>query len=122
MGHFSRSPSNVRIRHRVSPDWSPDRNDPEWSERVEREAGITTDQAQRRYEKALERVERAKGRLAREESARRPSRARIRSAREEVERRRQELVALSAVMNTSPAGSQNRGKGSYRGVPSTQPL
>lgn len=112
----------MRIRHRVAPDWSPDRNDPDWSERVEREAALTTDQAQRRYEKALERVERAQAKLTREESAHRPSRARIRSAREEVERRRQELLALSALMNGSPAGSQNRGKGSHRGVPSTQPI
>lgn len=112
----------MRIRHRVAPDWSPDRNDPDWSERVEREAAATTDLAQRRYERAQKRLAEAEAKLAKVEALRKPSRAQVRSARQNVEERRQELIDLAAVMNATPAGSQNRGRGSYRGVPATRPL
>lgn len=111
----------MRIKHRVAPDWSP-RNDPDWEERVEREAKRTTDAAEKAWHDTQARLKRAEERLKRAEQRERQAREnkaqerRLHRLAEIVECRRLELQAIHAEMTRTPAGSQHRGRGSYRGV------
>lgn len=106
----------MKIRHKINHGWSPDRTDPVWAERIEREAERHTDAAEKRYRDAEERLSRARAKLDAVESATIPNRSKIKRWRQIVEQRRQELNAIARLMQQSPAGSQHRGKGSYRGV------
>ena len=42
----------MRIQHKVNHGWAPNRNDPEWEERVEREAKATNDATEPAWRKA----------------------------------------------------------------------
>ncbi len=105
----------VKIRHKINHGWSPDHTDPTWADRVEREAERTSTAAAKRYAKAQENYQRA---LAKAEKAGPPKSAKpkVRNLWAEVERRRAELKRWEALVTATPAGSQHRGKGSYRGV------
>lgn len=95
-----------------------DRTDPEWAERVEREAEVTTAQAAARWQKAHIRLERAiSAALVHASSLDEATTRRARERWEIVERRRDELRSIEALAQRSPAGSQNRGAGSFRGQP-----
>lgn len=107
----------VKLRHKVNHGWAPDRTDPEWAARVEREAAETTARAARAVEKAEARLAAATEKAEREESSRRASPKRIARLWAVVEDRRQELLALRRYAEASPAGSQHRGRTAYRGVP-----
>lgn len=99
--------------------WVPDRTDPEWAERVEREAERTTDQTEARHRKAQERLERAIEK-ARSAEARVEGASRTRKVKrlwDAVEERRAELLALERLMTRTGANSQQRGRGAHRGVP-----
>lgn len=106
----------MRLSHKVNHGWSPNRNDPEWEERVEREATATTDARERAVLKARERLTRAEARVA-EMRDRREAESRVQAAMRVAEDRRRELLELEALMRESPAGSVHRGKRSYRPVP-----
>lgn len=108
----------MKLGHKLN-GWAPDRTDPEWADRVEREAERTTNAAEARHRKAQERLERAVAKAKAAEAAQEAGRRtrRVESLWAEVERRRDELRALESIANRSPAGSQNRGSGSHRGVP-----
>lgn len=112
----------MRIAHKVNHGWLPNRNDPEWEERVEREAESSTAATERRYHTAQARLARAEARLARESSSRKVNAARLKSLAATVEERRQELLELSRLMNAHGSPSTSRGRKSHRGVPGTQPL
>lgn len=110
----------MKIPHRL-PENAGRRPDPEWAARVEREALEHTDKMQRRYEAAQRRLARAQEKA--QAAERRADHAdRVRKLWAVVEERRQELIALASLAGTTPAGSTNRGSGSYRGVPGTRPL
>lgn len=108
----------MKIPHKTH-GWSPTSTDPVWAERVEHEAERTTSAAAARYRKAQERlvraVKKAEAAEARVDTGRQTRR--VKSLWDEVERRREELRTLERIVNRSPAGSQNRGRGSHRGVP-----
>ncbi len=112
----------MKIQHNLN-GWSPDKTDPRWAEREEAEAQRTTDATEARARKLAERIQRAEVRM--ELAAAKLEEARSRYVRkavlkrltQDVEERRQELIALHREMTASPAGSQHRGKGSYRPVP-----
>lgn len=106
----------MKIRHKINHGWAPDRTNPEWAERVEREAEAATDRAEQRVTKARERLERATHRAESEERRKRPDHKRIKRLWHAVEGRRQELLEAQRIAQASPAGSQHRGRGSYRGV------
>jgi len=111
----------VKRAHKTN-GFAADRTDPDWAERVEIEAERHTDQAEHRYKKAAARLERAELKLT-EARARPDSSPRKRDRLTEiVEARRLELRNIHRQMRHSPAGSQNRGKGSYRGVPNSEVL
>ena len=115
----------MKIRHRVTYEKRPD---PEWSERVEREAEATTNRAQVNHEKRESRLQRAKVRHAQAErrsvaaESRKVGRKERRRLDEQLERRRQELLAIQAEMQSSPYGSQHRGRDSFRPVPRSSTL
>lgn len=111
----------VRLTHKINHGWAPNRNDPEWEERVEREAEATTAKAQKAYERAQARLERAEAKLA-EARAQPAKRTTLRNLAAEVERRRQELIDLHNLMRQTSAPSTNRGRGSWRGVPDGRAL
>lgn len=104
----------MKIVHKTH-GYAPDRTDPAWAERVEREAMRTTDQAEARWRKAQRRLEKAQARLdaALERHAAADRIARLRA---EVADRLAEFQATERLMRMTPAGSQHRGKGSHRGV------
>ena len=113
---------------KISHNWNgfaPDRTDPAWAERVEREARRTTDAAEADAARLAERLARAERRLGQARAKLRANsgtRAARRKLAQEVEQRRLELVAVHDEMRRSPAGSQHRGRGSYRSVPDTGSL
>lgn len=111
----------MKTRHKINHGWAPNRNDPEWEERVEREAMATTDARERSVAKAAERLARAEARVALL-LERQASEARVQAAIRAVESRRQELLEMEALMRSSPAGSVHRGVGSYRPVPQGRSL
>lgn len=111
----------MRLKHRMDSSWAP-RNDPKWEERIEREAQRTTDATEKAWRDTQARLKRAEERLLRaqqREAQARENKAqklRLKKLAEIVERRRRELQAIHAEMTRTPAGSQHRGRGSYRGV------
>lgn len=104
----------MKVPHKIN-GWSPDRTDPRWAERVEREAEATTNQAQARWEKAQRRFAKARFTLDAAE-LNGAAEARLTKLRELVADRLAELQATERMMRSTLAGSQNRGKGSHRGV------
>lgn len=113
----------MRLTHKVNHGWAPQGpTDPAWERRVEREAQLVTDAAERAYARAQQRLDRAQRRLevAAEKVNIRPAQlARLEFV---VEERRQELLALARLMTTHAAPTTNRGRRSHRGVPGTEPL
>lgn len=112
----------MKIPHKVNHGYTSDRTDPRWAERVEREAEVTTAQAEREYAKAAERLARAEAKAQGEERKPKPDRKRVARLWAVVVARREELLALQRLTQASPAGAQNRGKGAHRGVPGTQAM
>lgn len=112
----------MRIQHKVNHGWTPNRNDPEWERRVEREAMITTAATERAFAKAQERLRRAEDRLAAAASKSRVAARRLAVLEEIVELRRQELIVLQSLMTNHGSPSTSRGKKSHRGVPGTRAL
>lgn len=108
----------MKIRHKINHGWAPDNTDPAWAERVEQEAEATSAAAAHDYAKAQERLARAEKRLA--EAKQGHNTTKIKRLKAQVEERRAELGALARLMKQSPAGSQHRGKGSYRGIGGSQ--
>jgi hypothetical protein len=109
----------MRIQHKVNHGWAPNRNDPEWEERVEREAKATTDAAERAWRKAQERLARAEERRAKI-AAMAPAGVttrRLAVAEQMVELRRAELREIERLMTGHSAPAKNRGRRSYRPVP-----
>jgi hypothetical protein len=106
--------------HKINHGWSPDRTDPDWAERVEREAEMHTAKAERMYRAAERRLARALGK-AHAVEAKAETKPSLKAHAErmwaEVEARRDELKALERLLKFTPAGSQHRGRGSHRGVP-----
>ena len=105
----------MKIRHKTH-GWTPDRTDPEWAERVQREADQQTNRRDVAYEKAKRRLVRARERAEREAAKASPDKPRLKKLWATVDRRRQELLALERVVQASPAGSQHRGRRSHRHV------
>lgn len=105
----------MRLHHKINHGWSVDRTDPGWSARVEHEATCQTDSRERAYLKAETKLARAEQRLSKARTSGTPdvSLTRLLCL---VEQRRAELEALARLMQQSPAGSQHRGVGSYRGL------
>lgn len=112
----------MKLRHKINHGWAPDRTDPAWAERVEREAERTTDATEHAYRKAEERLDRALRRVNVEQARKKPDPKKVKRLWAAVTARQQELANLHALMRASPAGSQHRGKGSYRGVGTGEPL
>lgn len=106
----------MKINHKLNHGWAPITTDPEWAERVEIEAARMTDAAAARYAKAHDRLVRAEERLAALKDSGLHNPSKIKRWEREVELRRDELNALARLIAQSPAGSQHRGKGSYRGI------
>lgn len=104
----------MKVSHKTN-GWAPDRTDPEWAERVEREAERITDQTEARWLKARARLERAKIKLQ-EAEERGAAERRLGRLREVVAARLAEMQATERLMRGTPAGSQNRGSGAHRGV------
>lgn len=98
--------------------------DPEWAERVEREAIRMTASAQVAYEAAQRRLQRAEERLTRViDTAYSATRTRALARAEAlVELRRTELIALSRLMTSVPASATHRGTSGYRNIPSASAL
>lgn len=110
---------------KIAHNWhgfSPDRTDPAWAERVEREAEVTTNRAERTWEKAQERLARATARAEREAQKPKPDRRLVKRLWALVAARRDDLKQIERLANQSPAGSQNRGQGSHRGVATGEAL
>lgn len=107
----------MKIPHRVPPDCSPDRTDPAWAERVEREAERHTAAAERAWEKAQQRLEHAVKRAEREGARPKPDRKKVKRLWAIVEERRQELLALQRLAQQSPGGPQR-----HRPVPDGKTL
>lgn len=112
----------MKLHHKVNHNWCPDNTDPAWAERVEREADSTSDAAERAWLKASERLVRATQRAEAEQSKRKPDRKKVKSLWAVVENRREVLRNLQSLAQASPAGSQHRGNGGYRGVATGEPL
>lgn len=107
------------MTHKINHGWCPDRTDPQWAERVEREAIRHTAARQAQYERATRRLARAEQRLERVRARTKPNittRA-LAVAQELVELRRQELLTLQRMMTRSPSSATHRGRKSYRPVP-----
>lgn len=102
--------------------FAPDHTDPDWAERVEREAEVTTNRAERTWEKAQERLARAVVRAEREARKTKPDRKQVKRLWALVAARREELKQIERLARRSPAGAQHRGKGSHRGVSTGEAL
>lgn len=105
----------MKIPHKVT-GWKP-RVDPDWSDRVEREAERHTAAAEHAYLKAQERLDRAVKRAEQEQDRKKPDRKKVRRLWDLVEARRQELLALQRLAQSSPAGPQR-----HRPVPDQRTL
>lgn len=99
-----------------------DRTDPAWAERVEREAEQHTARTEAAWHKAQRRLERAL--VKARDADQRPDASPRKKATlwQIVEKRRDELKAIERLARATPAGSQNRGRGSYRGVSTGEAL
>ena len=107
------------------PDWAPLPNDPDYEARASYEAALHTERAkalyaknERRLKRARERAQRAEERARQAEAKPGFSKSELRKLWTAVERRRDELQAIEREMEATPAGSQHRGRKSYRKVPS----
>jgi chromosome segregation ATPase len=105
----------MKIRHKTH-GHSTDTTDPRWAERVEREAERITDATQARYEKLQERLARVEQRITKEQGHRKPDQKLLGRLQLALDARRDELANLHRQMNATPAGSQNRGNPSHRGI------
>lgn len=103
------------MTHRINHGWVPNRNDPEWESRVEREAQRITDATERAWMRAHDRVEKARDK-ARRAAEQHDHEQRVAKLRRELERRVQELAEIERGMKSAPASSQHRGIGAHRGV------
>lgn len=107
----------MKRRHKINHGWSPDRTDPAWAERVEREAERHTDAREHAFLKAEERLARATARAEQEQARKKPDRKKVKRLWALVETRRQELLALQRLSQTSPGGPQK-----HRPVPDMRTL
>lgn len=110
----------MKIEHKTH-GFIPDRTDPAWADRVEREAEHHTARTEAAWHKAQRRLARA---IEKAETANaRPEVGRVRKDRlwAIVEQRREELRVVERLARATPAGSQHRGKGSYRGMTTGEP-
>ncbi len=96
----------MKIQHRWNHGWTPGGIDPEWAERVEREAERHTAASERAYAKAEARLRKAERQHQREATRQRPDKHRVQRLAAVVEARRQELLALERAMQQSPGGRQ----------------
>lgn len=96
----------MKLSHKVNHGWAPDRTDPEWADRVEREAERYSEHAEVAYLKAQRRLEQAVIRAEREQTHKKPDRKKVKSLWAAVEARRQELLTLQGIMQGSPGGHQ----------------
>lgn len=110
------------MRHKVNHGWTPNRNDPAWEERVEREATATTNATERAFIRAQEKLRKAEERLAKAAAEQKMPASRLAVLEALVEERRQELLAIQRLMTGHGAPSTNRGRKSHRGAPGTNPL
>lgn len=111
----------MKIHHSVN-GYVTDRTDATWAERVEREAEQHTARTEALWYKTKRRLDRAIEKAETTDSRTDVGPARKLKLWAVVEDRRQELKSLERLANRTPAGSQNRGKGSYRGVPRSESL
>lgn len=109
----------MKITHKINHGWAPDQTDPAWATRVERDAERQTDSRERAYLKAKTKLARAEQRLTRARTSGTPIVNLGRLVRL-IEERRAELEQLARLMQQTPAGSQHRGVGSYRGIPTSR--
>ena len=107
----------MRLQHRINHGWAPNRNDPAWEARVEREAEATTRAAERAWRNAQKRLVKAEERRERIAHRVGVTARQIAVAEQIVELRRQELLALERLMTSHAAPSKNRGNKSFRPVP-----
>lgn len=107
----------MRIRHKLNHGWAPNRVDPDWANRVEREATAQTDATERAWHAAHRRLEKAQQRRARLASLPTVTPSRLAVADFLIEQRRQELLALERLMTSHAAPSRARGRKSFRPVP-----
>lgn len=107
----------MKITHKTH-GWTPGRPvDPEWAERVEREAEQHTARTEAAWRKAKRRLERAIKKAEAAQVGETWGRAKeIAALWRIVAQRREELKAIERMANQTSAGSEHRGKGSYRGV------
>lgn len=106
----------MRIQHKVNHGWAPNRNDPEWEERVEREAASTTEATEKAWRRAQDRLAKAEARRDRL-VAERAAEQRLRNAEQIIMLRLAELKEIEKLMTRSPAGARHRGRKSFRPVP-----
>lgn len=106
----------MKLRHNTTGWTAPPKNDPEWEDRVTREAHDHTRKRKARVERARKRLDKAE-RAAKAAESERGARRRVKALWLLVEKRREELRELERQMTSVPAGSQNRGAGAHRGVP-----
>lgn len=112
----------MKIVHKTHGWFSAAKNDPEWEARIEREAELHTARTETAWRKTRRRLERAIEKARAEDK--RPQSTMLSRAKlwAMVEARRQELKEIERLAHATPAGSQNRGKGSYRGVTTGEAL
>jgi hypothetical protein len=96
----------MKLSHKINHNYTPDHTDPEWADRVEREAERHTQSAERAFTKAKARLDQALLRAEHEQARKKPDRKKVKSLWAAVENRRQELIVLEATMRQSPGGHQ----------------
>lgn len=111
------------------PYWWRIPNDPEYEAQASYEAALHTERSralyaknERRLKRAQERAVRAQAKASAAASSGRLSKGEMRKLWTAVERRLDELQAIEREMRSTPAGAQNRGRGSHRSVPSTKDI
>lgn len=106
----------MKMQHKSNHGWGPNRNDPEWEERVEREAKATTDATEKAWKAAQKRLAKAQERWDRL-AAQGAEARRLEVAEQMVMLRLAELQEIERLMTRSPAGSSHRGRKSHRHIP-----
>lgn len=107
----------MRLTHKVNHGWSPDRTDPGWAAKVEREAQNTTDATERAWRAAQKRLAKAEQRRDHIAAATGVSSQRVAMAEQLVALRLEELRAIERLMTGHAAPARARGKKSWRPVP-----
>lgn len=99
------------------------RNDPDYEAQASYEAAVHTERSRKLYAKNERRLARVRERARRAEEQAERAQAKPGFSKREleklwvaVERRRDELRQIEREMEGTPAGSQHRGRGSYRQV------